>query len=795
MTLALCGTIFSASAIKPQDIKVYVNPGHGGHDSDDRNVVIAPYKQGDPEGFWESNSNLDKGLYLRDMLAAKGFQVAISRVTNTSDDDLPLSTIGRLANNFGADIFLSIHSNATGTTARRNAPLILYRGYTGQPVYPKSTDFAQVVNKQLLDNQATVWTSTNMNMCGDWTFYPNWGDKVGLGVLRNLALPGVLSEGSFHDYIPETYRLMNMDFKWLEAWHFLKAIEELFGVESNENTGVICGSIYDERALRNVSYVCFDRDRLEPMNNAKVQLVDKTTDAVIKEYTTDNLQNGFYLFKELAPGEYVIKVQAEGHYDATATAGVTANKISYANIPMTKIRTTAPEVVDYSPVWKDGDPLVVCNATIKLHFNWDMDQASTEAAFSITPALPGKFVWSDGNYRLEYVPTESMETNTVYTVKLAKSAQHMGGMSMKSDFEMSFRTDDRNYMSLISMWPFDNAEMDINNPYVMINVDSPLSMTTINQQLQAYDSEGKKLNWNVRARKAGTYDEPYGWVRIPISSPLKAGEEYKFVVSKGVQDKKGITLDQEYTAKFKVRDFSEPLTEGTKVLDFEDAAKFSVDEERSSQCSATLSLVKGVEGSSALNVKYVFTAAEGGSLYIDVPNDVHAYTSKDAVSINIYGDLSGNRVSAVFESEGDIRQVQLSEIDYYAWQLLKADLTKALPEGKSYSLVGIVIEQLNNKQGQSGEISLDQFVIYPNMSGVDEVRLAGITVYPNPASEYLIANADALIEELQLYSSNGAMVAKVRGNVMNVSEIPAGNYVVKVALKGMSETRKVVISH
>ena len=39
----------TASAIKPQDIKIYLNPGHGGHDSDDRNVVIAPYAQGDPE--------------------------------------------------------------------------------------------------------------------------------------------------------------------------------------------------------------------------------------------------------------------------------------------------------------------------------------------------------------------------------------------------------------------------------------------------------------------------------------------------------------------------------------------------------------------------------------------------------------------------------------------------------------------------------------------------------------------------------------------------------------------------
>lgn len=32
----------------------------------------------------------------------------------------------------------------------------------------------------------------------------------------------VASEGMMHDYIPEAYRLMNMEYKWLEAWNFYK---------------------------------------------------------------------------------------------------------------------------------------------------------------------------------------------------------------------------------------------------------------------------------------------------------------------------------------------------------------------------------------------------------------------------------------------------------------------------------------------------------------------------------------------------------------------------------------------
>lgn len=118
----MAGAALAGQARDAQGIKIYINPGHGGHESNDRNVVIYPYQQGDPNGYWESNSNLSKGLQLRDMLEAKGYTVVMSRVTNTEADDLNLSTIVRLSNESKADVFFSIHSNATGTEARRNFP-------------------------------------------------------------------------------------------------------------------------------------------------------------------------------------------------------------------------------------------------------------------------------------------------------------------------------------------------------------------------------------------------------------------------------------------------------------------------------------------------------------------------------------------------------------------------------------------------------------------------------------------------------------------------------------------------
>ncbi|MRR24199.1 hypothetical protein EG830_14605, partial [bacterium] len=80
-------------------LKIFINPGHGGHDSDDRHMTATD--------FWESEGNLTKGLFLRQLLEDRNAQVYMSRTTNYTSDDLPLSTIATMANTANADIFLS----------------------------------------------------------------------------------------------------------------------------------------------------------------------------------------------------------------------------------------------------------------------------------------------------------------------------------------------------------------------------------------------------------------------------------------------------------------------------------------------------------------------------------------------------------------------------------------------------------------------------------------------------------------------------------------------------------------
>ena len=265
-----------------------------------------------------------------------------------------VTEIGEEANKCQSDFFFSIHSNATGTSNRTNQPLMLYRGYTDDPVFPEAKEMSGILNKWLLENEIASWSSKNPWLAGDWTFY-DWGTS-GLGVLRKLTIPGMLSEGSYHDYIPETYRLMSNDYCWLEAYHFVQAIMEYFGASEKFTTGVIGGSLMDSRLIRTdpvYGTTFFEHDQALPIMNATVSLVNDKGETV-ETYTTQDLPNGVYMFKSVAPGNYKVKFTHPEYRDKEIDVVVEANKVTYENVYLDRVRNTPPEVVEYSPVWNEG---------------------------------------------------------------------------------------------------------------------------------------------------------------------------------------------------------------------------------------------------------------------------------------------------------------------------------------------------------------------------------------------------------------------------------------------------------
>jgi N-acetylmuramoyl-L-alanine amidase len=193
---------------------ICIDPGHGGHESDDRFIAET--------GFWESESNLEKAKYLRAILESFGATVILTREGNDGEiDDPSLSERDAIANENQVDYFNSIHSN--GFNGTNNSTLMLFRGYDNEPVEPDAKLMGSIMAVEIYNaHRTTHWSNR-----GDWSFRPEWGTQ-GYGVLRYLDMPGTISEGSFHDYIPESWRLMNSDYRKHEAWAIARSFMEFY---------------------------------------------------------------------------------------------------------------------------------------------------------------------------------------------------------------------------------------------------------------------------------------------------------------------------------------------------------------------------------------------------------------------------------------------------------------------------------------------------------------------------------------------------------------------------------------
>ena len=83
--------------------KVFLDPGHGGHDNG-----------ASGNGYLEDELNLKISKLVQEKLVQKGIEVRMSRTTDTF---LSLKERATLANNYDADIFVSIHQNSADATS------------------------------------------------------------------------------------------------------------------------------------------------------------------------------------------------------------------------------------------------------------------------------------------------------------------------------------------------------------------------------------------------------------------------------------------------------------------------------------------------------------------------------------------------------------------------------------------------------------------------------------------------------------------------------------------------------
>ena len=369
---ALCCLAMTANATK-----VYINPGHGSWGSNCRPMATINYAAGDTLGFFESNTNLWKAFALEEKLKAAGFSVKMSRRASggsgTNEYNKALSTIVSETNNYGADYFLSIHSNAgpdgsDGSFA--NYLVLIYRGTTGSPTIKNSDKMAKASAARLYDifyttpknknggggpEPTTYYSPSNPRIVGDYSFY-----GYHLGVLGTNNCPGFLSEGYFHTYSPARHRALNPDWCREEGIRYYRGIMDYFG-KAKENVGYILGYVRSKtEKFSHTHYIPYpsSNDIYKPINGAKVVLRNDQGEVIkcncypyVKRmlknqdyYTTDHNYNGIFMFENLAPGKYTVSVHANGYKDYTGTVTVTADKTTYPEIFLEKGQGTDPSI-------------------------------------------------------------------------------------------------------------------------------------------------------------------------------------------------------------------------------------------------------------------------------------------------------------------------------------------------------------------------------------------------------------------------------------------------------------------
>ena len=788
----------TANVMMAQQPHVYINPGHGGYDSDDRNMVIYPFSQGDSAGSWESKSNLRKGLALQEILQKKGYKTSISRVTNTTADDLALSTIVALCNQSGADVFYSIHSNATGTSAVTNFPMVFYRGYTGSPQVANADVLAADLEPYLYASQTTVWTN-NYQIWGDWSFRPEWGTQ-GYGVLRGNRAVANLSEGSFHDYIPEAYRLLGLQYCWMEGWNISLGADKYFDRLDQYDLGVISGNVRDDRIKRLQEnpqpFIVYGEDNLMPIHSATVRLLDQNGNEV-QRTMTDTLRNGIYTFKYVVPGTYTVEVSEPSHFSQTAEVIVSANAATYQNFYLKRVRDTPPEVVDYSPVWNEGDPAVKCSEQIVLSFNWDMDSVTTCNAFRLEPQVKGSFRWEDSYYRLIFTPDDAFDVNTHYTLTLDKSAEHGGGMAMDEDFVMQFYTQPRNHLTELAVFPYEGAQVHYKTPTVELRVDSMLDTYNLFQKLRVLDSEGNELAWNKRSIKYNKKGDNYGFIRVPLTNDIEPGKTYHLILDRDIADTAGIHLPAARDISFTGVNAGAAKPGMTMFEDFDHENYYLG--LYVGYASADSRFETGLLGG-AIVIDYHFSRmdSETGLHYgpdwgLEDADWEKPFVLGDKLGMHVWGDMSYNDLVLMFMDHmpyTDAVAVPVCKIDFHGWRYVEMDLSNFEP-GVDYFLKEISLKPGSELMGMTGTLKLDN-MIRGKSSGINEVPVAGLKVKCD--GDYIVASADTWVQGIELLDLNGRVIKSAGGNCLNVANVAHGIYLVRVYINGRSATQKVAIN-
>ena len=253
--------------------KIFIDPGHGGSDTANRG----------PSGYVEAHGVLDIALRLKDLLVPS-YDVLLSREL---DITLSLEDRTNKANTWGADLLVSIHTNAASSPEARGIETWHSKnGEWGTVFQAEAKRVALIVQEELV-------RATGLKDRGVKTRLVDRRDSPIYGldyyaVIRKAKCPVLIIEAGFHTNPQEEALLKTSEFRQKVAEAIAAGIRRAYPVEAlapdiKEMSVQLGGQRLQGYLINGVGYAPI-RDLVELLNKrSKLQLSwdEKTKTAMI----------------------------------------------------------------------------------------------------------------------------------------------------------------------------------------------------------------------------------------------------------------------------------------------------------------------------------------------------------------------------------------------------------------------------------------------------------------------------------------------------------------------------------
>lgn len=779
---------FSAQSLT--GYKICINPGHGGHDSNDRNISEA--------NFWESESNLYKGLHLKGILESLGATVFITRTQNRTEDDWGLTQIAEFANSNNVDFFHSIHSNATGTSNRANYTLILFNGTNSQPTFPASKEMGAIMAPiiKAANRTTTAYNSSDNDFLG-----------YNLGVLRPLAMPGTLSEGSFHDYLPETWRLKNDSYLKHEAWAIARAFLQYFKAAGFTN-GIAAGILRDELEIVPASYqpISSTNDRYKPLNKIKVRLEPGG-----RSYTGDEFNNGYYFFDGVTPGNYKLYFDYEKMKTDSASVVVKANESVFVDkLMILNPILDPPAIVNYSPADSLNEVSNVSN--IVFEFDIRMNTIETVSAIKILPTVAGSFKWENDNKKVTFTPAKGYVPGTKYIVSIATSAKTHFGINLLKQKTFSFTT--RSKMNLVSTYPVNNASDISTSVLISVKFDKGIDASTLANKITLTDSDENRILVTANQSRYSL-----GIIDFESKAPLNNNTLYRITLKAGIGDVEYVTFPQDAIIEFKTEKnyaFTGNILEGFELSNVWQSPLLSSNTTGviNSQTSFEIYSLRKKSGDNSGKLDYGFSGTTGSVELALVNPIVLGEASLVEFGFWVFGDNSKNILEYRFlRQNSNEEKVQVDTINWTGWKLKKIWLNE-IPGTGTIQFKSINVAQ-SNAGNSSGKLFFDECVsnIITAVKMVNTYLPTEFNLeqnYPNPFNPSTtikfsipaVKTRNAVPTILKVYDLLGCEIAtlvneeKSPGNyevIFNGNGLASGMYIYRIQSGNFIDSKKLIL--